>query len=1299
MPFIGNAGQFANIYEKNYTTSTLHVVEGDALYQAYNPADSHYRLITSLQEITETGSTTSVKTEFTNTVTSFTTTSNAGVANTAPEHTLDVGTKFWVDMNDETTVWVDGATHSTSFDGETMTLDDSITVRDVLSDKLFPKTNGFIEMTSNVGILNTAPEHSLSVGANVQIDEYGSNTFWTSGNVYSEHYKGSNVTVTGSVDTDQLIINDINSKDTDFVNFTSNVGFLNTSPIHTLDIGSNVQIDEYGSNTFWTSGNVYSEHYKGSNVTVTGSVDTDQLIINDINSKDTDFVNFTSNVGFLNTSPIHTLDIGSNVQIDEYGSNTFWTSGNVHATKYSGTEINLSGTIVAADFILSGGAEANPAPQLQTISEVNPQIGQTAFSSDRTLTLSNVTTALDATVIRSLTVNSNLVGDNVIAVTVNSNLIGDNVTAVTVNSNLIGDNVFASFISGNGDSIFRKYSFGVNGISAYTISGPGFTTVTDNPSLTLIRGQVYVFDNTTYYGSHPLKIRTSQGGTDYTTGIVDDGAGKLTFTVPMDAPIKLYYQCANHSSMGNTIYIPLENLDTSETLNLSNDLVVDTDKLVVDVSEGNVGINKSNPLKALDVFGEIECSSHLTVGGDLIVNGTTTSVNTSTLSIEDTLIELGKGNSVDTNDLGLIMTRQSGNVAVFYNEGDDKLQIGYTPNGANDTDVTLGTSNRLQVDIQGNLQVGTSNLFVDTATSNVGIGTDTPMSTLDVRGDYAMGGHIVPSSDSSYDIGSPEFKIRDLFASNNSIWVGDRTKIVFENDKLKFKNRKIDKVPKVVRDLAIANVQNITNEADVETAAVAYAQQEFPNDGIATLADLKLQHWKSYTKSIDDTKELSDIFADDVEDYVTQSTADTWNEVGSNIYSTHRMTIGSNTEPRTTLDINTTDALIVPSGTTDERPSTSVDGMLRHNTTTGYFEYYTFGAWASIGIPSFISMVSPTTFGGEIGNTFTIYGSFFDVNTTVSFKGMDNTTYPSGTVSFINSYEIRATNATTLPISNEPYRVVVTNGTGLTAESSAVIYTGSVPTFTTPNGQIGSGYMSEPLDTQIVATDPDTSIASYSVVVGNLPQNVTLNSTTGAITTETLPDVQNITTYNFTIEARDTGNNASTGDFSIQISPSLLTNSYKTQLATWGFTPGSLAYKATIDGLSNSAFHTNSDGLSSSIVIITTENGYIFGGIATNSWSGSAWKSSTTAFVFNLYGNASAPIKWDITNTSYNIYTSPSYGPTFGDGHDIYTNLDTNTMYENDNSYGSGGGYTGRVTGYTNQGNNRIVDVEVWSII
>ena len=468
MPFIGNAGQFSNIYEKNYETTTLRVVEGDAAYQAYNPADSHYKLITNLQEITDTGNVTSNTLQFSNAITGFTTTSNVGIANSTPTHTLDVGSKAYIDENDSNTFWTSGTLYADKVLSETTEITNSVTTRDVLADKFFPKTNGFIEVTSNVGVLNTAP-------------------------------------------------------------------------VHTLDIGANVQIDEYGSNTFWTSGNVYSEHYKGSNVTVSGSVDTDQLIVNDINSKDTDFVNFTSNVGVLNTAPVHTLDIGANVPIDEYGSNTFWTSGNVHANKYTGTEITLTGTIVATDFILSGGSELNPTPQLQTISEVNPQVGQIAFSSDRTLTLSNVTTALDAT--------------NIHAITTHSNLIGDNVTAVTVNSNLIGNNVSASFISGNGDLIFRKYTIAGAGSGEYSVIGPGFDTAAVNPTLTLMRGQKYVFDNTVHHSSHPLEIRDGYQGSAYASGVSGDGTATITFTVPMDAPIKLYYQCTYHPAMGNTIYI------------------------------------------------------------------------------------------------------------------------------------------------------------------------------------------------------------------------------------------------------------------------------------------------------------------------------------------------------------------------------------------------------------------------------------------------------------------------------------------------------------------------------------------------------------------------------------------------------------------------------------------------------------------------------------------------------------------------------------------------------------------------
>ena len=362
MPFIGNAGQFSNIYEKNYETTTLYVVEGDAVYQAYNPDDSHYKLITNLQEITDIGNVTSNTVQFSNAITGFTTTSNVGVANSTPVHTLDIGSNVFIDDVGQKKISTTGTIHADEYTGSTITVTDSVTTRDLIADRVFPKTNGFMQFTSNVGIINNAPTH-------------------------------------------------------------------------TLDIGANVQIDEYGSNTFWTSGNVYSEHYKGSNVTVTGSMDSEVVIVNRLHSKDTDFIHATSNVGILNTAPTHTLDIGANVHIDEYGSNTFWTSGNVYANIYTGTEIQLSGVIRATDFILTGGSQATPTPDLQTISEVLASGGSTPFSSDRTMTLSNTTTALDATIIQALTVNSNLIGNNVTAVTVNSNLIGNNVTAVTVNSN------------------------------------------------------------------------------------------------------------------------------------------------------------------------------------------------------------------------------------------------------------------------------------------------------------------------------------------------------------------------------------------------------------------------------------------------------------------------------------------------------------------------------------------------------------------------------------------------------------------------------------------------------------------------------------------------------------------------------------------------------------------------------------------------------------------------------------------------------------------------------------------------
>ena len=94
-----------------------------------------------------------------------------------------------------------------------------------------------------------------------------------------------------------------------------------------------------------------------------------------------------------------------------------------------------------------------------------------------------------------------------------------------------------------------------NGTIAYTFSGPGIIAGnTDDPVLYLYKGFTYNFINSTG-ASHPFLIRVSNGGAAYTNGVSGSSTGTTTFTVPMNAPATLYYQCGIHSAMGNTINI------------------------------------------------------------------------------------------------------------------------------------------------------------------------------------------------------------------------------------------------------------------------------------------------------------------------------------------------------------------------------------------------------------------------------------------------------------------------------------------------------------------------------------------------------------------------------------------------------------------------------------------------------------------------------------------------------------------------------------------------------------------------
>jgi hypothetical protein len=207
---------------------------------------------------------------------------------------------------------------------------------------------------------------------------------------------------------------------------------------------------------------------------------------------------------------------------------------------------------------------------------------------------------------------------------------------------------------------------------------------------------------------------------------------------------------------------------------------------------------------------------------------------------------------------------------------------------------------------RSNIEVGTANLFVDTTTSNVGIGTNAPAYTLDVHGSANVGaitstainmsGHIIPTTNATYDIGSAAFKIRDMYIDDNSLWIGDEAKISFTGNQLKFRRRKKTIVPSGLVTIGAAHSPS-KDEATVQSEALALSV------GVNAVADMKLHHWVAYAQHLDPTKTAGDIYTDSAADYEASAASEGFKEVGDDIYSAHKISIGKTTAPTTALDV------------------------------------------------------------------------------------------------------------------------------------------------------------------------------------------------------------------------------------------------------------------------------------------------------------------------------------------------------------------------------------------------------------
>ena len=116
-----------------------------------------------------------------------------------------------------------------------------------------------------------------------------------------------------------------------------------------------------------------------------------------------------------------------------------------------------------------------------------------------------------------------------------------------------GSGVFGSKVSAT-----YVVSSSSGGGNPYIFTGADAGGTLTQPTFNFIRGATYTFD---YSGAdtHPLKFSTTEngtraGGTEYTDGRVIS-SDVIKFTVPHNAPDTLYYYCANHTGMGNSISI------------------------------------------------------------------------------------------------------------------------------------------------------------------------------------------------------------------------------------------------------------------------------------------------------------------------------------------------------------------------------------------------------------------------------------------------------------------------------------------------------------------------------------------------------------------------------------------------------------------------------------------------------------------------------------------------------------------------------------------------------------------------
>ena len=216
--------------------------------------------------------------------------------------------------------------------------------------------------------------------------------------------------------------------------------------------------------------------------------------------------------------------------------------------------------------------------------------------------------------------------------------------------------------------------------------------------------------------------------------------------------------------------------------------------------DGKVGIGTEAPSKVLDVSGDINFTGTLYQNGSAFSSGGGgggSSISSISELTDVNLAGITTDQGVKWDGSKLVPTTLSSG------GGSSISSISEL------TDVNLaGITTDQGVKWDGSKLVPTT-LSSGGGSGGVSNGSDVSFNNLDISGvlgtnksnnQISLGAHIIPTQNAQFDLGNAEYKIRHLFLSDNSLWLGDDHKMDIADGKIKFKKRDKTKVPKGIKN-------------------------------------------------------------------------------------------------------------------------------------------------------------------------------------------------------------------------------------------------------------------------------------------------------------------------------------------------------------------------------------------------------------------------------------------------------------------------------------------------------------------